>query len=137
MKVTTMDFHCEKQIVPTLDGSVSSEPRIESPIADKECSRIEIGSIVVDRARRRVEESGGEIRLTSSEFDLLWLLAANAGRVVSRDMIYTALRGLEYDGLERSVDLRVARLRKKLGETGRNPRRIKSIRSEGYLLTPD
>ena len=72
--------------------------------------------------------------MTSTEFDLLWLLALNPGQIVTRDQIYRELRGIEYNGLDRSIDLRIARLRKKLGDNGRHPQHIKSIRSLGYLL---
>ena len=54
--------------------------------------------------------------------------------VLSRDRIYRELRGTEYDGLDRSMDLRVARLRRKLGDDGKQPRLIKSVRGAGYLL---
>ena len=78
--------------------------------------------------------SVGVVALTTAEFDLLWLLAFHAGEVLSRDHIYRELRGMEYDGLDRSMDLRVARLRRKLGDDGKQPRLIKSVRGSGYLL---
>jgi len=98
---------------------------------------IEIGNMVVDPSKRMVVLDGTEITLTTGEFDLLWLLACHAGEVVTRETICLLLRGIEYDGLDRSIDLRVARLRKKLGDSGRRPRKIKSVRSEGYILVPD
>ncbi len=98
-------------------------------------SRITIGALLVDAGRRAVEMSGQEVKLTSSEFDLLWLLAENVGQVVSRGDIYLRIHGVEYDGLDRSIDLRVSRLRKKLGDDPVDPQRIKSIRNTGYLLS--
>jgi DNA-binding response OmpR family regulator len=96
--------------------------------------RIEIGALIVDAASRTVHVGGCAVDLTTAEFDLLWLLAVHAGEVVSRDRIYSELRGVEYDGLDRSFDLRVARLRKKLGDRGQEPQMIKSVRGVGYIL---
>jgi two-component system response regulator RstA len=99
--------------------------------------RLELGSLVVDAARRTVEVGGEPVALTTAEFDLLWLLASHAGEIVDRERIYTELRGIAYDGLDRSMDLRVTRLRRKLGDDGKQPARIKSIRGTGYLLVVD
>ncbi|MEW5923724.1 MAG: winged helix-turn-helix domain-containing protein [Candidatus Zixiibacteriota bacterium] len=95
---------------------------------------IKIGRIEIDRTIRNVSVDGLEIQLTTAEFDLLWFLASRANRTVSRDDLYRALTGIEYNGLDRCVDLRICRLRKKLGDSVKKPRFIKSIRSEGYLL---
>ena len=95
---------------------------------------IDLGSLTVDATRRTAYIQENRIDLTSAEFDLLWLLALNPGQIVTRDQIYRELRGIEYNGLDRSIDLRIARLRKKLGDSGRHPQHIKSIRSLGYLL---
>lgn len=97
---------------------------------------LDLGWLVADASSRVVRVRDEEIDLTSSEFDLLWCLGEKAGQIVTRDHIFTRLFGVEYDGLGRSVDQRVARLRKKLGDDGRTPQRIKSIRSVGYLLVP-
>jgi two-component system response regulator RstA len=96
--------------------------------------RLTVGRLVVDAGNRQATMDGELVALTTAEFDLLWLLASHAGEVLSRDHIYRELRGMEYDGLDRSMDLRVARLRKKLGDDGKRPRLIKSVRGAGYLL---
>jgi two-component system response regulator RstA len=96
--------------------------------------RVEVGALLVDAASRSVQLDDRVVELTTAEFDLLWLLARNVGEVVSRERIYAELRGIEYDGLDRSIDLRITRLRKKLGDDGRQPRWIKSVRGAGYLL---
>ncbi|MFZ5979380.1 MAG: winged helix-turn-helix domain-containing protein [Candidatus Zixiibacteriota bacterium] len=98
---------------------------------------ISLGSLEVDGLKRRVTINDREIMLTTAEFDLLWLLASHPNEIVTRDQIYITLRHIEYDGLDRSIDLRIARLRKKIGDTARNPRYIKTIRSTGYLLVSD
>ncbi len=96
--------------------------------------RVDLGDLVVDSTNRVASLDGALLDLTTAEFDLLWLLARHAGETLDRERIYEELRGIEWDGLDRSIDLRVARLRKKLGDDARNPRRIKSIRGVGYLL---
>lgn len=96
---------------------------------------IRVGPLEVDRGARTVRLDGRNVDVTSAEFDLLWALASRAGEVVTRDELFTALRGIAYDGLDRSIDLRVARLRRKLGDEGKFPRLLKSVRGTGYLLS--
>ncbi|MFD1384205.1 response regulator [Rhodanobacter aciditrophus] len=98
---------------------------------------LEFGQLVVDNSRREAWREGEEIELTSAEFDLLWLLASNAGRILSREEIFGELRGIEYDGQDRSVDVRISRIRSKIGDDPIHPRRIKTIRSKGYLFVKE
>jgi DNA-binding response OmpR family regulator len=63
------------------------------------------------------------------------MLARAAGAIVSREEIYRSLRGIEYDGLDRSMDVRIVRLRRKLGDDSKAPTLIKNVRGEGYLLS--
>ena len=96
--------------------------------------RLEHGPLTVDPTARAVSMEGRPVELTTAEFDLLYYLACHPGEVLTRERIYSELRGIEYDGLDRSMDLRIARLRKKLGDDGKQPRIIKSVRGAGYLL---
>ena len=96
--------------------------------------RMQVGTMAIDASRRSLEVDGEPIELTTAEFDLLWLLAENVGKVLSRDDIYQRLNGFRYDGMDRSIDLRVSRLRKKIGDDPASPELIKSIRGVGYLL---
>ena len=75
------------------------------------------------------------MNLTTAEFDLLFLLAKHAGRTVSRKDLYLQLEGMKYDGLDRSIDLRISRLRRKLGDDPLRPSRVKSVRGAGYMLS--
>lgn len=95
---------------------------------------ITVGQLIVDEARRSAQLDGDELELTTAEFDLLLTLARNAGQVMSRQQLHQELHGLRYDGVDRSIDLRVSRLRKKLGDDPANPERIKSVRGVGYML---
>ncbi len=103
--------------------------------ADRASEPIVIGSLVVDSARRRVELNGAAVDLTTAEFDLLKLLAEKAGQILSRNDIYQRIHGMRYDGVDRSIDLRISRLRKKLDDDPAKPKRIKSVRGVGYMLS--
>ena len=94
------------------------------------------GTLEIDIASRAVRLAGRPVDLTTSEFDLLWLLARHAGKVLSRNDILNKLRSLDYDGSDRSVDCRIYRLRRKLGDLTDSTERIKTIRNVGYLFSP-
>lgn len=106
----------------------------EEPSSD---NRLTFGNLVVDNAMREAWLEGKSIELTSAEFDLLWLLCSSAGRVLTREEIFHQLRGIEYDGQDRSIDVRVSRIRPKVGDDPMNPRRIKTVRSKGYLFVKE
>ncbi|MBN1213051.1 MAG: response regulator transcription factor [candidate division Zixibacteria bacterium] len=95
---------------------------------------LQVGELLIKRNLRSVYYNGQEIPLTTSEFDLLWFLAKNKNRTVSREEMYRELLNIEFDGLDRCIDNRVARLRKKLVSVAPKSLLIKSIRSVGYLL---
>jgi two-component system OmpR family response regulator/two-component system response regulator RstA len=103
--------------------------------AEQASKPITVGSLTVDAARRSVEIDSTAVDLTTAEFDLLNLLATHAGRTLSRDDIYQEIHGVKYDGVDRSIDLRISRLRKKLGDDSAKPQRIKSVRGVGYMLS--
>ena len=93
------------------------------------------GQFRISQATRTASLSGQVIDLTTAEFDLLWLLACHAGNVLSRDDLLQELRGIGFDGLDRSIDARISRLRKKLNDDPENPTRIKTVRGKGYLFS--
>ncbi|MDU9414051.1 MULTISPECIES: response regulator [Pseudomonas] len=105
-----------------------------SEAVEENVRRLEFGPLVIDNAMREAWLNERSIELTSAEFDLLWLLAANAGRILSREEIFNALRGIEYDGQDRSIDVRISRIRPKIGDDPMHPRLIKTVRSKGYLF---
>ena len=98
---------------------------------------IVLGELRISASAREAWLNGGSVPLTSHEFELLYLLAENAGRILSREDIYRSLRGIEYDGLDRSIDGRISKLRRKLGDSAEEPARIKTVWGKGYLLVPD
>ncbi|MBN3748259.1 response regulator [Burkholderia sp. Se-20373] len=98
--------------------------------------RFEFGKFSIDRADRRVRlPDGSAPRLTSTEFDLLWALVCRAGEVVSRKDLTLLLRGIEFDGFDRSIDGRISKLRRKLRDDLTEPKRIKTIRGKGYQFS--
>ena len=97
-------------------------------------SGMTFGEIVIDIDRREVKRAGSLLVLTDAEFDLLVALTSRAGEIVDRDTLFQGARGVEYDGLDRSIDMRVSRLRKLLGDDPTQPRIIKTVRGRGYLF---
>lgn len=97
---------------------------------------VQAGKLLINQKSRQVAVDGKDVHLTTAEYNLLWLLAEKPGAVLSREELHFKTFRLEYDGLDRSIDLRISRLRKKLGDDSRLPYIIKTIRGEGYLLTP-
>jgi DNA-binding response OmpR family regulator len=93
--------------------------------------------IRVDPARREVTVDGAAVDLTTTEFDLLRALVAAAGRVIPRENLMERARGEDYAAFERSVDVHISHLRRKLGDDPKAPRRIKTIRGVGYLVPRD
>ncbi len=94
------------------------------------------GSLSIDPINRSVLLAGEEVVLSTADFELLWELATHAGQIMDRDALLMNLRGVNYDGLDRSVDVAVSRLRKKLLDNAAEPYRIKTIRNKGYLFAP-
>ncbi|MCJ8267921.1 MAG: response regulator transcription factor [Psychrosphaera sp.] len=88
----------------------------------------------IDLQNRTVSRDNQPIELTGSEFELLEYLAKRPGTVVSRDDCYRALKGIEFDGLDRALDMRLSGLRKKIGDDQPPYRMIKTVRGKGYLF---
>ncbi|MCV6610196.1 MAG: response regulator transcription factor [Amphritea sp.] len=88
----------------------------------------------IDTLRREVYLQGQAVALTTAEYDLLALLASSPGEIISREECYRQLRGIEYDGLDRSIDMRISSIRKKLVCTDSKSSLIKTVRGKGYML---
>lgn len=107
----------------------------EGAAAPSQDNEIIIHDVTISRTSRELTKNGSTISLTDAEFELLWLLASRAGQLLSRDDINRELRGLDHDGMDRTIDLRISRLRKKLGDDSKEPVIIKSVRGKGYLYS--
>ncbi|QBY04882.1 response regulator transcription factor [Thalassotalea sp. HSM 43] len=111
--------------------------RSKGKSASNSRQKVTVGEITLTPSEQKCEVSGNEISLSVFEFELLSLLMFNAGKVLTRDDIYKLLLGREYDGSERSVDVRLSRLRDKLVSQGVEKTQIKTIWGKGYLLSAD
>src|SRR5690348_3027120 len=95
--------------------------------------KLEIGDVELDPGTRRVQSGGRKIELTAVEFNLLEQLLRSAGRVVEREQLAEEVLGRKLSALDRSLDVHVSNLRKKLGSRVDGEERIKTIRGVGYI----
>ena len=95
---------------------------------------LRFGRLEIDRGARMARLDGEDRALTSYQFDLLWTLATNAGRVMSRDALMDKLRGHEAEAFDRSLDVHVSRIRAALEDDPKHPRRIITVRGAGYVF---
>ena len=109
----------------------------ESAEPAKPAGEIVLGGLRISETAQEVWLDGSSIQLTTQEFELLCMLARHAGTILSREDIFRQVRGIDYDGLDRSIDGRISKLRRKLGDSAATPARIKTIWGKGYLLAPD
>ena len=122
-----------------LAARVKSVLRRTSPAnrADIGAERVRIGRCVLDLAAHRlIDENGEEVAMSPLEFDLLKALAEHPNRALSRERILN-LKQRDWDPFDRSVDLRVMRLRRKIEPDPEHPRFIRTVRNEGYVFVPD
>jgi DNA-binding response OmpR family regulator len=94
------------------------------------------GPFVLDIGGHRLFRAGSEVALTGAEFDLLAAFVARPNRVLSRDMLVDLLKGYDRDPFDRSIDIRVTRLRRKIETEPASPVYIRTVRGEGYLFNP-
>jgi DNA-binding response OmpR family regulator len=97
-------------------------------------SVLRFGPLEIDAAAREVRRGGVVRPLTAYQFDILHLLAINAGRVLSREAILERLRHEEHEAFDRSIDVHVSRIRAAVEDDPKNPRRIVTVRGAGYQL---
>lgn len=91
-------------------------------------------NLEIEQSSRTVRLDAIILKLTPIEYDLLTILARSAGRVLTRDQLLDAVAGRNYEVFDRSIDVHISSLRRKLGEDPRNPRFIKTVRTAGYMF---
>ncbi|KJY94256.1 chemotaxis protein CheY [Vibrio neptunius] len=106
-------------------------------IDSKPLNTLTYGQLSLNQARKICVLDGAQVSMSDSDFDLLWILASSPDEVLSRDFLTQTLRGIEYDGLDRTIDNKVVSLRKKLDDNSATPKRIITVRGKGYLFVPD
>ena len=102
--------------------------------SDTNSDEINIGSLQIDTLSRDVFMNKEKLALSNAEYSLLFFLASNADQILDRDSVFLATKGREYDGLDRSVDVLISALRKKIGDDPQSPNKIKTIWGKGYLF---
>jgi len=111
-------------------GSTSAEP-----VAER--ARFRFGKTWLDlEAAKLLDEDGNELPLTSMEFNLLKLFAKNRGRVLNRDQILEGAHDRSWDPFDRSIDIRISRIRKKIESNPQKPEVIRTVRGVGYIYDP-
>jgi two-component system response regulator RstA len=97
---------------------------------------IRVGKLAINLASLTASFDGQLLNLTSYEFSLLRVLAENAGRVLGRERLLELAKGNADEAFDRSIDVRISRLRQKLGDDPRHPTFLKTVRGSGYMLAP-
>ena len=110
--------------------------QITPPIGTPNARLVSFGPFTVNLDSRSLNREGDDISLTGGEYELLEIFVTHANRALSRDWLMDQLRGFERDPFDRSIDVRVNRLRKKLEEDPANPAYIRTQRGQGYLFMP-
>ncbi|MFT5084884.1 MAG: DNA-binding response OmpR family regulator [Lentisphaeria bacterium] len=95
------------------------------------------GPLSVNAPARKVTLKGEEVPFSTHEFDLLNELAKKAGVILSREYLFNVIYSRPYDGLDRTIDVRISHIRKKLGDSSDNPSKIKTVWGKGYLFVAD
>lgn len=109
--------------------------RFAKQVVANEQTQIQVGDLTLFPYSYKCQLGGINIQLTQFEFKLLWLLADNVGKIMSRDCIYSSLLGREYNGSERTVDVRVSQLREKLAKNSQSKLHIETIWGQGYMIS--
>lgn len=108
----------------------------EASAAQEKQDMPRFGPYQLDLAGRRLMRDGVDVGLSDAEFDLLKILVERPNRVLTRDVLMDLLKGYEWDPNDRTVDIRVGRLRRKIEPDPVNPVYVRTVRGEGYLFNP-
>jgi two-component system phosphate regulon response regulator OmpR len=123
-----------KSVLRRVKGAAGGASRAGDGRAGK---RVRVGRFALDLdGHRLLDAQGAEFELTSMEFDLLRVFTEHPNQVLSRDRLLTLTRNREWEPFDRSIDIRIARLRKKIEVDPEAPRLIKTVRNAGYMFLP-
>jgi DNA-binding response OmpR family regulator len=117
-----------------LEARIRAVLRRAAGAAEAAEAPLTVGELVVDRRGRQVTYGGRAVELSPKEFDLLAYLAERAGAVVSKRELLSEVWQLPYGGSDKTVDVHLSWLRRKLGETGAEPRLLQTVRGVGVRL---
>lgn len=128
------DDYITKPVEPELLlARINAHLRNHQRPASKNVIRVE--NLFVDSVNRYAKVDDEEIPLSKNEFNLLWLLAQSPGQIISREFLFQNTVGREYDGLNRTVDGRVSRLRKRLEQYNHLRCKVETLWGQGYILS--
>jgi two-component system phosphate regulon response regulator OmpR len=137
LEVGADDYIAKPFDLRELLARIKSVLRRSSRPAPAAARRVPFGPCTLDLDRHQlIGRDGEEIALTGMEFDLLRAFAEHPNRVLSRDQLLTLTRNREWEPFDRSIDIRIARLRRKIEPDPENPRTLKTVRGSGYIFIP-
>ncbi|WP_372767085.1 response regulator [Pseudoalteromonas sp.] len=134
LEVGASDYVIKPVRPRVLLARINAVLREKSGSSDNSSDEINIGSLQIDTLSRDVFMDKQKLALSNAEYSLLYFLASNADQILDRDSVFLATKGREYDGLDRSVDVLISALRKKIGDDPQSPSKIKTIWGKGYLF---
>ena len=106
----------------------------QAQVTDKRSAPVVVGDLFVDPAAHSATLAGQPMILTRQEFDLLLSMARACGRVKTREQLLLEVADRDFEGFDRSIDVHISSLRKKLGDDAKSPRWIETVRGVGYIL---
>jgi two-component system OmpR family response regulator len=126
-----------KSVIRRMQARPPIVPTADAPAAAVPSSRVRVGTRVLDLASRQLFASDeSEIPLTGMEFDLLKVFLERPNQVLNRDQLLTLTRNREWEPFDRSIDIRIARVRRKIEADPERPQAIRTVRGTGYMYVP-
>jgi two-component system, OmpR family, response regulator len=116
---------------------IQARPQADDDVAAVRTKLVAVGACQLDLSSHRlVDNAGGEVPITGMEFDLLRVFIERPNQVLSRDQLLTLTRNREWEPFDRSIDIRIARLRRKIERDPEKPQAIRTVRGAGYMYVP-
>lgn len=125
-----------RELLARLRALLRRSPQNSSERMGTAATSVRFGDFSLDLAGRRLLRGNEAVHLTSGEFDLLSVFINRPNRVLSRDSLIELLKGYDRDAFDRSIDIRITRLRHKIEKDPGSPIHIRTVRGEGYLFNP-
>ncbi len=126
-----------KSVLRRLHAAAESAPAPPPVLPAANAFRVRIGRCTLDlRSRQLLDGGGADVQLTAMEFDLLKAFTDHPNQVLSRDRLLTLTRNREWEPFDRSIDIRIARLRRKVEVDVEHPLAIRTVRGAGYMFVP-
>jgi two-component system response regulator CpxR len=125
-----------RELLARLKAVLRRSGRTQSENKEDENEELVVGGLVISQSAHTARLNGETLALTPVEYHLLVVLAQAAGRIKSREQLLNEIRDRNYDVFDRSIDVHVSALRRKLGDDPKSPKFIRTVRSVGYMLIP-